>query len=110
MYAHDARTPGEELARHHREFEFPFPALQDRHFDLSGQVGAKVTPEVAVYDEARVLVYSGRIDDRFVDFGQVRPAPTRRDLVEALDAVLAGEPVARARVEAVGCPLPGGRR
>jgi hypothetical protein len=48
-------------------------------------------------------VYHGRIDDRFVDLGRERPAPTERDLFNALTAIVAGKPVARAATQPVGC-------
>ena len=49
------------------------------------------------------LVYRGRIDDRYVDFGNTRARATQHDLRQALDAVLSGEPVANPRTKAVGC-------
>jgi hypothetical protein len=61
-----------------------------------------VTPEAAVYANGRV-VYHGRIDDRYVDLGLERPAPTVHDLDDALTAVLAGRPVEHPVTQAVGC-------
>ena len=46
------------------------------------------------------------VDDRYVDFGKRRALPVRRDLQEALEAVLAGEPIAEPRVPGVGCFIP----
>jgi hypothetical protein len=54
-------------------------------------------------ESAPRLVYHGRIDDRFVDFGQTRRAPTTHDLEQVLDAVLAGKPAPEAAAPAVGC-------
>ena len=48
-------------------------------------------------------IYVGRIDDRYVDLGLERPAPTTHDLADALTAALAGKPIARATTQAVGC-------
>ena len=39
------------------------------------------------------MAYRGRVDDRYVDFGVDRPAPTTRDLDQALTNLLAGTPV-----------------
>ena len=64
-----------------------------------------MTPEAVVFDRDDQLVYRGRIDDRYVDFGQARPEPTQRDLETAIDAVLDGLPVAHQVTEAVGCPI-----
>ena len=64
-----------------------------------------MTPEAAVFDGVGRLAYHGRIDDRYVDFGVDRPAPTTHDLADAVTAVLAGAPVSRAAVPAVGCTI-----
>ena len=49
------------------------------------------------------MVYRGRIDDRYVDVGEVRGRPGRHDLEEVLKAVLAGEPVDPRTTKAMGC-------
>jgi hypothetical protein len=77
-------------------------ALRDPAHALVTFVGATVTPEAAVYAGGRV-VYRGRIDDRYVDLGLERPAPTRRDLAAALAAVIGGTPIAQPTTQAVGC-------
>src|SRR5438874_1084698 len=77
-------------------------ALRDPEHALVKFVGATVTPEAAVYAGGHI-VYRGRIDDRYVDLGLERPAPTRRDLAEALAAVIAGKPVLQPTTQAVGC-------
>jgi hypothetical protein len=74
--------------------------------------GASVTPEVAVFvgtGEAASMVYRGRIDDRYVDYGRSRAAPTTHDLGDVLAAVSAGQSVTPRTTTAVGCaitPLP----
>ena len=64
-----------------------------------------VSPEAAVVDQGGVLLYHGRIDDRWVNIGRDRPSPTRADLAEALRAILDGKPVAQSATPAVGCIL-----
>ena len=64
-----------------------------------------VSPEAAVVDPGGVLLYHGRIDDRWVNFWRDRPSPARRDLAEALRATLDGKPVAQTGTPAVGCIL-----
>jgi hypothetical protein len=51
-----------------------------------------VTPEVAVVGPGGALLYRGRIDDLWSDYGKRRQEPTTRDLRAALDAALAGRP------------------
>lgn len=91
------------IRRHIAEYGYPFGALRDPEHALVEQSGARITPEVAVYGPDGTLAYRGRIDDRWADFGKSKPAPARQDLREALDAVLAGRPVAEPTTEAIGC-------
>jgi hypothetical protein len=93
----------ESVRRHLREYGYPCGALRDPQHDLVKLTGARVTPEAAVFDSASQLVYLGRIDDRYVDFGKARAQATQHDLQEALEAVLASQPVPNARTKAVGC-------
>jgi hypothetical protein len=77
-------------------------AVRDPGLTLVRFTGATITPEAAVIVNERV-VYLGRIDDRYVELGVERPAPTTHDLADALTAVLAAKPVARPTAPAVGC-------
>jgi hypothetical protein len=91
------------IDRHRAEYGYPEIALPDRDHTLVRKAGATITPEAAVFDSHEQLVYRGRIDDRFVELGRERPAASRRDLREALTALLAGRRIAPARTQAVGC-------
>jgi hypothetical protein len=81
------------------------PVGRDPNLKLAKRSGVKVTPEAAVYRPDGRLIYSGRIDDRFVDYGVKRPEPTCHDLEQVLQAVLKGEPLSFRRQAAVGCPV-----
>jgi hypothetical protein len=76
--------------------------VRDPKLALVKFVGATITPEAAVVVGGRV-VYRGRIDDRVVDLGRERPAPTERDLFDALSAIVAGKPAPHATRQAIGC-------
>lgn len=91
---------------HGREYKLTFPCLLDPEQKLARSLGVRVTPEVAILSNKGELLYLGRIDDRFAPDGKRRAEPTTRDLRDALDAVLAGKPVATPRTVAFGCPLP----
>ena len=56
-------------------------------------------------DAGGAVAYRGRVDDRYVDFGVDRPAPTTRDLDIALTNLLAGKPVEPKTTRAIGCIL-----
>ena len=77
-------------------------AVIDANSTLTKAVDATVTPEAAIYT-SRGRVYRGRIDDWYETIGRERREPTRRDLRMALDAVLAGKPVATPETTAIGC-------
>jgi hypothetical protein len=68
--------------------------------------GVTITPEAAILTPEGKIAYRGRIDDRYVELGKRRIAPTRRDVREALTALLAGQPVKGPRTRAIGCPVP----
>jgi hypothetical protein len=91
---------------HMREFALPGVAVRDPGHALVDAARARVTPEAAVFraqGKLQELVYHGRIDDRARDFGKVRPEASHHDLVDTLDAVLAGRPVPQPETQAVGC-------
>jgi hypothetical protein len=91
---------------HARDFGYRCPVLLDPGQRLARRAGATVTPEAAVLDPAGGVAYLGRIDDLFAGYGKRRQAPTTRELRDALDALLAGRPLARAAAPAVGCYIP----
>lgn len=99
----DPREKPESIQRHAEEYQVPGEILRDSRHDLVRLTGARVTPEAAVFDAGGSLVYRGRIDDRYPDFGKARAKPNRRDLMLALESVLQGEPVAEPETRAVGC-------
>jgi len=84
------------------EFGVEFPFVKDADCRVADALGVSRTPEVAVLDGKRVLRYRGRIDDQYRPGGQ-RKEPTRHDLVDAIDAVLAGKPVEVATTPIDGC-------
>ena len=89
IYPNPAETPA-AIRDHVKAFNYPVHALRDPKHELVKLTNVQVTPEVAVFDRSRALVYHGRIDDRYVSLGVERPAPTRQDLADALTATLSG--------------------
>ena len=92
------------IGRFAEKHGLPFPILKDVGNELADRLGAERTPEVFVLDGTRAVVYRGRVDDQYA-IGIHRPSPTRHDLVDALETVLAGRPVATPRTDAVGCRI-----
>src|SRR5262245_46830250 len=90
---------------HVARFLIDVPYARDPGFAMVKQTKVTVAPEAAVLDPHNRLLYRGRIDDRFVDFGKERPSPTTYDLENALAAIVSGKPVPVAETRAVGCFL-----
>jgi thiol-disulfide isomerase/thioredoxin len=98
--AEDAKAIREHMTAY--SYAGAFEPVRDPKLALVKFTGVSVTPEAVIVAGGKV-VYRGRVDDRYVDLGRERPAPTRRDLFEALTAVVAGKPVAHPTTQAVGC-------
>jgi len=105
VYPVPGDTP-ERIRAHVGRFGIGLPVVRDTLGTLVNRTGVTVTPEVAVIHASGQLVYRGRIDDRYADFGVDRPSPRTRDLDQALTQLLAGKPVVPATTRAVGCFLP----
>ena len=102
VYPNPAES-GDAIRRHVAAFAYPTRALRDPQHLLVKATNATVTPEAAVFDSKRRLVYHGRIDNRYVNVGLERPAATKHDLEDVLSAIVAGRPVGEATAPAVGC-------
>ncbi|HWI17832.1 MAG TPA: hypothetical protein VNT81_08795 [Vicinamibacterales bacterium] len=98
-------VPGDSDAKirdHKKKFAYALESVRDADLKLVKLTGATVTPEVAVMDGQRLL-YRGRIDDRYIEFGRERIKPTQRDLEDALTAAIAGKPMPVKQTQAIGC-------
>jgi thiol-disulfide isomerase/thioredoxin len=99
----DQNASPENIRSYLQEFSYKLPALRDTEHSLVKKTGAKVTPEVAVYNLKRDLVYHGRIDDLYGDFGKARRAATTHELADAIEAASKGVAPPSAAAEGVGC-------
>ena len=91
------------VARESAEFGIGFPILIDETQLIGESLGLSRTAEVLVVDpKTWKLLYRGPLDDRLA-YGAQKPAATKRYLADALDAVLAGKPVAVQEAATVGC-------
>lgn len=90
-----------KLVERWREKRYGFPYLHDESQVVARAFGAVCTPDIFVYDRERLLAYRGRIDDSWKDPERV----TRRELADALDALLAGRAPAREQRPSLGCSI-----
>jgi peroxiredoxin len=81
--------------------EYGFPYLHDESQAVARAFGAVCTPDLFVYDDQRQLAYRGRIDDSWKDAGKV----TRRELHQAVTALLAGQRPSADQKPSLGCSI-----
>jgi peroxiredoxin len=81
----------------YRHFNFPY-LYDGEDQKISNLYGPVATPHIFIFDTERKLRYEGRIDNN-----PRESLVTRRDARLALDALLAGKPVAVAKTASVGC-------
>lgn len=102
VYA-DARLTSTAAQHHAADYGYQGSMICDADKRLAAAVDARVAPEAVVLSRRGQVLYRGRIDDWYADYGQRRVQPTQRDLRDALDAVLAGQPVKQPTTRAIGC-------
>ena len=81
---------------------YPFPYLYDETQEVAKAYGAACTPDFFVFDGDRRLAYRGQLDDARPGNGE---PVTGHDLRVALDALLAGQPVAETQRPSMGCNI-----
>ena len=104
VYPAGTDTPA-VIREHLRKFGYALPAVRDTAQELVKHTAVQVTPEVAVIGAGSRVLYRGRIDDRYIEFGKDRPQPTERTLERALETIVQGKAVAVRETQAVGCFL-----
>ena len=80
---------------------YVFPYLYDASQEAARAFGAVCTPDFFLYDATRRLAYRGRLDDNWKEEGRVK----QQDLRDAIEALLAGTPVAQPQKPSMGCSI-----
>jgi peroxiredoxin len=99
----------DEMVRRAKRMGFNFPYLRDDDQRVAGAFGATHTPEFYVFsaegEDGRTgalrLSYHGKMDDNYQNPSAVK----RRYVQEAVDALLAGKPVAEPETHSIGCTI-----
>jgi hypothetical protein len=81
---------------------YVFPYLYDESQEVAKAYRAACTPDFYVFDAAQRLAYRGQFDDSRPGSGV---PVTGKDLRAALEAVLAGQPVASNQKASIGCNI-----
>ncbi|HEV2393235.1 MAG TPA: hypothetical protein VG146_12845 [Verrucomicrobiae bacterium] len=102
----DPEETADSIRRHDLEYKLTLPTLLDPHQLWARRARTDTVPSAAVFGMKGELLYHGRIDDRFAEIGRERPAPTRHDLEEALNAILAHHSIQVRATKSIGCYIP----
>ena len=92
----------EKMATEKKNVGYTFPYLFDETQEVAKAYSAACTPDFFLFDSEHRLVYRGQLDDSRPDSGI---PVTGSDLRAALDAVLAGGPVAAEQKPSIGCNI-----
>ena len=85
---------------HAAEKKLTFPILKDAGNKVADRLGATVTPQAYFIDASNKLLYLGRIDN-----SRNAAEVSSSELRDALDAALAGKPIAKPTANAFGCSI-----
>ncbi|HSJ02766.1 MAG TPA: redoxin domain-containing protein [Verrucomicrobium sp.] len=99
----DGDTPLPQAKTHAAAYQWKWAVETDPKHVRVKALGATRTPEVFVVRQDGSTAYHGRINDLYYAPGQRRRSPTQHDLKEALQAILAGRPIAKPHQPATGC-------
>lgn len=99
----DKNETAEQIHKYEQEYHYQLPALRDPEHALVIRSQVKVTPEVGVFGRNRELVYHGRIDNLYRDFGKARRVATTRELADAIEAASKGAAPPTASADGIGC-------
>ncbi len=96
----NATETADAVRQHAADRGLSFTILKDAGNRVADRLDAQVTPEAYFLDASNRLVYRGRIDN-----SRNGTNITSEELREAVEATLAGRPVARPEVKAFGCSI-----
>lgn len=105
-YVSSTRATKQSVAAFRAKFDIPFIVEPDASLEKAHHLGAKVTPEVVLFNQDGKKLYQGRIDNTYADFGKRRRVTTSHDLRDVLTSLSNGEAVEPKSTEAIGCLIP----
>lgn len=85
-----------------QEEAYPFPYLYDETQQVAKDYDAACTPDLYIFDANLRLAYRGRLDDSRPNSGKEL---TGRDMRNALDQILLGNPVETIQFPSAGCNI-----
>lgn len=92
----------EKMKEDAEKLGYPFPYLYDKDQEAAKAYMAACTPDFFLFDEKHELKYRGQFDSSRP--GNDEPV-TGKDLREATDKILKGEPVPEKQIPSIGCNI-----
>ena len=103
VYTDPALTDA-QAKKHAQEYGHgTYPKIVDRTHALVKATGVAINPTAVLIRPDGSIAYRGRIDNSWAAIGVQRRVVTEHDVRDALDAVLAGHPVAKPEEPPIGC-------
>lgn len=90
----------EEVKQYAAKNKFSFTILKDEGNKIADLLNARVTPEAYLLDSTFKLVYHGRVDN-----SRKLEMVKTNELRDALDLLIEGKPISKARTLAFGCKI-----
>lgn len=92
----------ENMAKVAREYDYPFPYVQDETQQIAKAYGAVCTPDFFGFNNRLELQYRGRMD---ASRKEAAPADARRDLFEAMVQVAKTGRGPEEQIPSIGCSI-----
>jgi peroxiredoxin len=91
----------ERMREEKERIGYTFPYLFDESQEVARAYRAACTPDIYLFDRDMKRVYRGQFDSSRPNSG----TPTGENLVAAMEALLAGEPVPEKQLPGIGCNI-----
>ena len=91
----------DKMRKHSKKMGYKFPYLIDKNSKLANAFGAKTTPHIFFFNNEKILVYKGAIDDNYRSINDV----TKNYILDALEEVSNQKSVSVSNTKAVGCSI-----
>ena len=95
----------DEIAKFISKYSWNIDWIVDNDNKVIDQLNARVMPSAFLQSSTGEVLYSGKVNDRPVSLGKVRPKASQRYLHDAIISALNGENPKIAMTEPVGCLL-----
>lgn len=101
----DPAVTRSDAATHKKSYSVGFPVLFDGSGELRLALSPTHTPQTFVLGRTGIKLYSGAIDDRYLQVGKKKDFARKRYLENAIQSVINGSQVLTPVTEPVGCLL-----